>query len=217
MPIRERPGSSKACASLSAYEARTPLNPSTESESESGNMRLTCSVRQNYMSEIVCQCCGEAHSIEEAEGSFALPDDAACIGRIGRLFRVRANRAFCSLDRKRFFVRGLLSFPIREHNDEYCWGTWVEIDSSTFKLLRQNWDLDTRVNQTSCPGFLSNSIPPLGRTVGVPVSVTVQPIGTAPRIEVIDKSHPIAKEQSDGISMQRAVGFNHWVLHSNAQ
>jgi hypothetical protein len=164
-----------------------------------------------------CPSCGEMHPIGEIEGSHERPDVVHSIGVFGRLFRVRNDGCFCMLDRKRYFVSGLLCFPVNRRSEDYCWGVWAEIDGSTFTEMDRLWNAEGRESASAFFGVIANEVPLFGSPLlGLEVAILMQPVGRKPHFRVLDESHPVYAEQSQGISEARAMGFNHYVLGGGA-
>jgi len=166
------------------------------------------------VSPITCQVCGQTHPLDEIEGSFTLPDVVANISRIARLVRVKSDRNFCILDNKTFFVRCLLPIPLHESSDNYCWGVWVQLSEDLFKRAKHSWSSRDREHEAPLDGVLANNILlyELG-TLNLPVQIKHSPPGIAPTIRILSLSHPLAIEQENGVSVARAMEYNHFVLH----
>jgi len=169
------------------------------------------------MSDVRCPSCGEMHPIDEIEGSHERPDVVHSIGIFSRVFRVRNDGCFCMLDRKRYFVRGLLCFPVAGRSGPYCWGVWAEIDRSTYTEMDRLWDEEGRESASTFPGVIANEVPLFGRPLlGLKVAISMQPVGLKPHFRVLDEGHAAYGEQSLGITEARAMEFNHYVLGRGA-
>ena len=164
--------------------------------------------------QITCSQCGQAHPLDEMEGSFRLPDVAARLPAWRRWLTVRSDGNFCAIGGRRFFVRGLLGFPVREWGEAYCWGIWVEVDRDTYDhLARTRYD-EGREAGPPRRGALANELPLFGQpTLGAAVAVRVQPVGSAPHFIVADPGLPVAREQHAGIGLERVMEFTHFAVH----
>jgi hypothetical protein len=153
------------------------------------------------------------HPLEEVEGSFSLPDLAKGRGFWSSLLRVRNDGGFCVIDRKRYFVRGMLAFDVQGWTDGYCWGMWAEVDRDTWRHLERRRDEEGREHDPPERGRLANELPLFGQPLtGLEVSIHQQPAGLAPHFRVLDAAHPVAREQAAGISLARVMQFNHFVV-----
>ena len=166
------------------------------------------------MSVVTCQSCGQPHPLEEVEGSFLLPDTVSTLGRFARLLRSKSERNFCVLDKSQYFVRCLLPIPVHDEDDSYCWGIWAELSSESFKRIKRTWNAPTKEQEPPFVGVLANNIPLYtASTAGLPVEIKHSAPGTAPMARITDFSHPLGNEQRKGVSLGRAMEFNHFVLH----
>jgi hypothetical protein len=75
------------------------------------------------------------------------------------------------------------------------------------------WAVDGREKEPPFPGWLNSQLPVFGDTYNLTVSVQTQPVGQRPQFIVIDKNHPLAVEQQDGITMERVEEIAVRMLH----
>jgi hypothetical protein len=48
----------------------------------------------------------------------------------------------CEIDDSNFYVRGVLSLPIRNSTEEFRWGVWVKVKKVDFDRYVELWDSD---------------------------------------------------------------------------
>lgn len=112
----------------------------------------------------------------------------------------------CVLHGTRFFVRGLLVLPVRDAEDDFTWGTWVEVSSGSFERMSELWQTPHREREPPYPGWLANALPAYARsTLGMLARLRTQPVGRAPLVEVSADDHPLSAEQHDGITLARVA------------
>ncbi|WP_428651518.1 DUF2199 domain-containing protein [Roseibium sp.] len=152
-----------------------------------------------------CSCCGKVH---EGGPSFAYnePWHTYSIPEKERARRVRLDSDLCILDDEFFFIRVTLEVPIKETNDSFLWGLWVSQSKESFDRYAETFDEDQTGDSSfgwlavTLPGYVGES----GEIVSLPTNVAWGK--ERPRIEIHnDQDHPLAVDQREGISWDRAV------------
>jgi len=161
----------------------------------------------------VCATCGQRHPGLPTDYGFRLPDDVHALSYVTRYLRSRSNADLCTLDERRYFIRGIVPLPMREAEGEFCWGVWVEVGKAIHDLYAQEFEADLSSYEVVA-GRLANDIPGYGGTLGLGVEVQFQGEGSRPRFTIpATPSHALALEQRNGVSHRRhhdileAVGF----------
>ena len=162
----------------------------------------------------VCATCGETHPGLPADYGFRLPDEVHALEYLERYLRCRSNADLCTLDERRYFVRGVLPVPFAgSDTDEFRWGVWVELGKAGHDAYVAGFDEDLS-GHPRLPGRIANEMPGYGATVGLDVEVQFQAEGTRPFLYFPSHaSHALAHEQRGGITRKRhhdileATGF----------
>ena len=74
-----------------------------------------------------CGVCGQWHDHLMTDLACRLPDEVFALPYIERYQRARFNDDLCTLDGKRYFIRGILPVPFTYIDDFFAWGVWVEV------------------------------------------------------------------------------------------
>lgn len=155
-----------------------------------------------------CSVCGEVHSRSEIEVTFKLPDPLLEIGEEEWDTRCVETSDLCSLDDRRFFVRGVLPIPVHGRDVAYSWGVWAEVDEESFQRIVDLWPDEDQAAEPPMRGTLANDIPLFGTTAGLPLQVFLTGPETRPRFQLDESPHPLRREQQDGIDEHRAAEYN---------
>ncbi|MCX2724736.1 DUF2199 domain-containing protein [Roseibium salinum] len=152
-----------------------------------------------------CSCCGEIHeggpsfAYSEPPHTFGIPENE-------RARRVWLDSDLCVLDEEFFFIRAILEVPIRETEDSFLWGVWVSQSKESFERYVDSFGGDQTGHQSfgwlavSLPGYVKPGEP----LVSLPTAVIWGE--ERPHIRIHDEQdHPLAVDQREGISWDRAV------------
>ena len=161
----------------------------------------------------VCATCGQRHPDLPTDYGFRLPDDVHALSYVSRYFRSRSNADLCTLDERRYFIRGVVPLPMSESDGEFCWGVWVEVERPIHDLYAREFEADLSSHEPVA-AQLANDVPGYGGTLGLEVELQFQGEGSRPWLTFpVTLSHALAHEQRNGISQRRhhdildAVGF----------
>lgn len=151
-----------------------------------------------------CSTCGKRHPANELELSFFRPDPVVAIPRKERKKRATETDDFCDIELKRFFVRGVIPLNVEGRDRPYRIGAWVELDKKSFKRVIALWRDPDQGKQPPFSGQLVNAIPSLPNTCGIKIKLQLTNERSRPDILVAEKTHPLFREQSTGITDHRA-------------
>jgi hypothetical protein len=151
----------------------------------------------------VCSPCGEVH---ETPLSFAFGAPVYWDGlpKDERARRAVLDDELCVIDKRHFFTKGRICPPIHDQPDPFVWLVWVSLSEANFKRAVAAWEQPGRENEPPYFGWLSSEIPGYPSTVKLKTHVHTRPLGERPTIELEPTDHPLAVEQRDGISFDRA-------------
>jgi hypothetical protein len=151
----------------------------------------------------VCGICDQEHSGLPLDYAFGLPDEVFALGYLDRYRRTRSNEDLCTLDERRFFIRGVLSVPFVESDQEFVWGLWVEVTRDHHDLYLAGYYEDLSDNAPFL-GQLANEIPGYGACLGLPLDVQFRSGNDRPTFHVARSiEHPLSREQQGGITAAR--------------
>ena len=110
----------------------------------------------------------------------------------------------CVIGGERFFARGLLVLPVRDAEEDFTWGVWVELSPGSFERMSELWETPNREREPPYPGWLANALPGYqASTLGMLARMTTRPVGLAPLVQVSADDHPLSAEQQQGIDVAR--------------
>jgi hypothetical protein len=121
----------------------------------------------------------------------------------------------CVIDAREFYLRGRILMPVIGHQ-RFIWGVWARMNQQDFLQANEMWKVMGRESLPPYCGWLDTEIPIYGGTRNLEVRILTQPVGRRPHFQVLAKEHPLAIEQSAGISMQRVQEIAEWFLHRKA-
>jgi hypothetical protein len=148
------------------------------------------------------------HSPSEIEVIFRRPDPLLQLREEERDERCVETSDLCTLDDRRFFVRGVLPIPVQGREVPYNWGIWAEVDAESFQRILDLWSDENQASEPPLRGALANDIPLFGITAGLSLQVFLTGPQTRPRFQLDESPHPLCKEQRQGIDEHRAAEYN---------
>jgi len=154
-----------------------------------------------------CAQCGKIHPLDDLELSFKRADAIVELNDEDRRQLVKESDDLCTIEWKRYFVRGVLPLPVKEIEIPYNLGVWVEVDEPTFKSVVDNWEDPDQGSILPFDATLANNIPSLDDTVGLGVSLQLSDPSSRPTITLPRCEHPLYTEQSRGITEHRAAEY----------
>ena len=154
-----------------------------------------------------CSVCGGTHAGELRDVRLALPEPIFRLDEDERESRswVGEDAAiFRDGDRDRFFVRGLLELAVRDDEDGFRYGAWVEVGEEDYGALGELWHDPDGARAEPFRGTLANELAPYAFTEGLEVLVRLRDVRLLPLVELEDGQHELVRAQRHGISAHRA-------------
>jgi hypothetical protein len=164
-------------------------------------------------SGFACTECGEWHDELPLQYSFKHPRAIMDVPPAEREQRIVITPDQCVVDNSSFYLRGRILIPITGLDDPFVWGVWAEVGPTDFIRVNDRWHTPGRENDPPFPGYLDSEIFIFGNTINLQVNVQTQVVGERPRFTIADPSHPLAIEQRNGITLERAQEIAEMVLH----
>lgn len=163
-----------------------------------------------------CSLCDKWH----AELPFAYgpryPDIYFTIPEEERDSRVEADKDFCVIDGKHFFVRGRLEIPVIDSDEVFSWDVWVSLSEKNFNRTIELISSAGRESEPPYFGWLGNNLHLYPDTINLKTQVRTEPVGFAPTIQLEPTEHPLAVEQRNGITLQRVKEIAALIMHPEA-
>jgi hypothetical protein len=165
----------------------------------------------------LCSCCGLEHSGTPFSFAADFPDNYANMSPAERDTRATIASDQCIIDGKEFWLRGCLEIPIHELSEPFLWGVWANVLESDFDDISANWETEGR-EHTSGPykGRLGNSLSLYAQTANLKLRILVRPVGERPLFFIEEPEHSLAREQTQGISLDAARQYSCLLMRMNA-
>ncbi len=159
----------------------------------------------------ICSICGKEHAALPRDMAYKLPGDYFDVPFDEREKRVwldtGTNPDLCVIDGSKFYLRGVLSIPIKGEEDEFRWGTWIEVEKKDFQRYYELWNETDMSNEPSFRGFLSGGIRDFPDSDELEVIVELQSDNQRPRLTVASEAHPLAIAQREGVTPEDVHTF----------
>lgn len=154
-----------------------------------------------------CSVCGKIHEGLPDVG-FDRPYYAFTVPEAERAGRVRLDADFCAIDGEDFFIRGVIEIPVLGYEEGFAFGVWVSQKEENFRRYRARPGADD-LGPTF--GWLSNEIAFYeAPTLTLKTRVHFRGGTLRPAIELEPTDHPLAVDQREGISLERAWQIVHF-------
>ena len=159
-----------------------------------------------------CATCGKVH---EGSPSFAFssPWHYAQLSESDRA-NASLSSDTCTIthnDGTDYFVRVVVEVPIGGVEEEFLWGVWVSLSKSSFDRYVATHDDPDETD--SYFGWFCNRLPYYSDTVGLRTQVRPRKGGLRPFLQIERTGHPLAEDQVNGISIERAREIAECAIH----
>ncbi len=161
-----------------------------------------------------CRCCGRAYR--------TLPLDYAFDAPIywEQLSEEERRRSFlgpdiCTIGEDRF-IRGCLEIPVHGREERLVWGVWASLSEASLARILELWDAPGIAPEEPARfGWLSNDLSRIYgvSTLNLKTMVRLRAGKLRPLIEIEPSDHSLAREQSEGISLERVQEIAARLLH----
>ena len=169
------------------------------------------------MAEILsytCGTCGEEHQ-GLPDWGYDAPTYYHDIPEAEREARCRLSDDLCSVDGEYYFVRGVLQVPVVGTGIPFGWGIWSSLGKASFERYVKLFEAPNVTGEGPYFGWFSNRLPFYPDTLNLKLEVRLQNGGLRPLFGLEPSDHPLAIDQRDGMSWQRAVSFAEQLMHGN--
>ena len=163
--------------------------------------------------EFICSCCGEVHRGMPAFGTDA-PLSYYDVPKEERASRCQLRTEDCIIDGDSYFVQGCIEIPVHGESEPFSWGVWVSLSEASYKQWVEHLQSPKRSHIGPFFGWLNVWLKPYPATPNLKTRVHVRDNGIRPLIELEPTDHPLAVEQREGISVQRAQELYSQMLHA---
>jgi hypothetical protein len=160
------------------------------------------------MARYQCKCCGLEHDgitafhADRPEYYWDVPEEK-------RAEDVFLTSDSCVIANRFFFVHTCLEIPIRNEDEPFVWGVWVSLKEENFLLWQDNYGVPQRSHVGPFFAWLSTRLPVYPDTLNLKTMVYMRDNGIRPFIELEQTNHPLAIDQREGITLERALEIVH--------
>ncbi len=165
----------------------------------------------------LCSVCHQWHDGPPMSYSFKVPLAVAEIPQSELDKRVQFTLDHCVIDERDFYLRGRIPVPVIGREEPFIWGVWAQVSREDFLAIHERSKVEGREADPPYQGVLHSPLPIYGDTVNLELRVHTQIVGRRPHFEVVDSSHPLAQEQQQGMTMERAREIAEEVIHPRAE
>lgn len=163
-------------------------------------------IEQNGKTVYKCECCDKIYDSLPLCIGYDKPSIYFSIPEEEREQRIRLDKSWCVVDEEHFFHRGNLVIPIIDSEESLEFGVWTSISADNFKKRMDLWDNPARANEEPYFGWLSSNIAGYDDTLNIKtIAQENEDIDAIPNIYVIEEDHPLAIDQENGITMDKAL------------
>ena len=165
--------------------------------------------------EFKCGMCGEVH-LQRPAWHFAAPIQVSAVPPAEREVRVDLTEDDCVIDEKEFYLKALLELPIIGSPNSFVWGVWLSVSAESHARFAASFtDVDRSPGEPFF-GWLCNELPSYPSTQLLKTMVHVRDYPLRPWIELEPTNHPLAIDQRNGISVEKAILLTEAFLHPSA-
>ena len=156
-----------------------------------------------------CAVCGETHEGLPDIGADK-PDPWWGVPEEERERRVELTTDTCVIDDEHFFIRGVIHIPVHGREEDFGFGVWVSQKRENFYAYLGNFD-SAEIGPFF--GWLCTNLACYEQsTLSLKTMAHFQGGEQRPSIELEPTGHPLAVEQREGISLDRAWEIVHFYL-----
>ncbi|WP_076672076.1 DUF2199 domain-containing protein [Pontibacter indicus] len=170
-------------------------------------MKVTKVINQSGQITYKCACCGmELGNLPLTFGSdypeyyFTIPEEE-------RETRIEETKSLCVVDEEYFFIRGRLTIPIIDYEEDLIFDVWTTLSEKNFIRTNELWNDTDRVNEPPYFGWLQTYVPTYGNTLNIKTKVITQEVGVIPKVVVIEEDHSLALDQTNGITLEKVLAI----------
>jgi hypothetical protein len=148
---------------------------------------------------------------------FPAPIQALGVPREVRRVRVALTEDDCVIDGREFYRKGLLEIPVHGTGERFTWGVWLSVSKESYARFGELFGEPTRPAGESFFGWLCNALPGYPDTQLLKTYLHVREYPARPWVELEPTDHPLAIDQREGLSPERAIALAERLLHPPAR
>lgn len=154
-----------------------------------------------------CSVCGEEHDDLRLMGTDR-PDQWWGVPDEEREERIELTSDTCIIDDEHFFIHGVIEIPVQDYPHGFGFGVWVSQKRGNFFTYVENYN-----SSDIGPffGWLCTNLDYYGEGTSLLKTMAhFRGEGLRPSIELEETDHPLAVDQRDGITLDKAWEIVHF-------
>lgn len=133
--------------------------------------------------------------------AFVLPDPIYALPEDQRALRAQTHSDLCSLDGRRYFIRGVVYVPVPDLGTEFGWGVWAEVSREVFLRYQEIYDEDAS-GEPPVAGVLAN-MPPGYSQIEQPLEIHFGPSDQRPTFKPSPTESEFYREHVGGMPVRK--------------
>jgi hypothetical protein len=152
----------------------------------------------------LCEICGQFHAGQYISFACDCPDPYASLSQAKKKY-THFDVNSCLIE-DAYYIRGIIELPILELEEQFLWGLWARVWPQDYdEILEHYTDPGKEEITKSFKGRLANRLPGYDSDAfNLKCTIKLQHLGMRPLFVIDEPEHPLAREQRNGISLQRA-------------
>lgn len=159
-----------------------------------------------------CATCDEVHEGLPALG-FDCPVQYLSVPEDERDARTWLTSETCVIDDTHFFVHARLKIPVIGYEDAIDYGVWISLSEKNFTRFEELLEEPGREREGPWFGWFCSRLPGYPDTLFLKTNLHLRPVPLRPLVELEPTDHPLAVDQRNGISPERAAELVEVALH----
>ena len=127
--------------------------------------------------------------------------------------RVALSADDCVIDNREFYLKGLIELPVAGAAEPFVWGVWLSVSEESYARFAELFSDPGRRAGEAFFGWLCNSVPGYPETQLLKTQLHVREYPMRPWVELEPTDHPLAIDQRQGLSRDRAIEMAERLLH----
>lgn len=119
----------------------------------------------------------------------------------------------CIVDDREFYVLARLEIPVVGVDERFTWLMWVSLSESSYSAYEQSYEWPQRDHIGPFFAWIADDLPLYPATAGLKSRIHLRDNGIRPWVELEPSKHPLAVDQANGISAERAAAMVAFCLH----
>jgi hypothetical protein len=168
--------------------------------------------------EFQCTKCDQWHKGAPSFG-FQSPHHYGVLSDHSKASYASLDSDFCIInhpdsDGPQFFIRCILEVPIHGLDEPFLWGAWSSLSEKSFRDYEQRFKTND-VEDISYFGYFCNILPFYPDTLHLKCRVIPQAENNRPLLELEPTDHPLVKDFTSGIAVDRAIDIFEACQHNS--